>query len=225
MVGALACSPGSIFMNALRASRSYLSALLIAVLISQARAQAPAPPPKGPDVEALQQQLESLQTQVTALQDQIKKLTTDSATSGGQDSQTKSADAQQDKTSGAAQVLTTTQTVSKPTAEYQLNSQDQEAAARYDNAPLDPRYPNYFRLPGTRTFMRIGGYAKSDLTFDPRPAGDQERFIPASIPIPPPANVSNSTVSVRPSRVNADFLVPLKDRDLRFFVEIDFFGS
>ena len=73
--------------------------------------------------------------------------------------------------------------------------------------------------------MRIGGYAKSDLTVDPRPAGDQERFIPASIPIPAAANVTNSTLSVRPSRVNADFLVPLKDRDLRFFVEIDFFGS
>ena len=216
-------------MNALKVSRFCFSALFIAVLSFQVQAQAPAPAPpaKGPDVEALQQQLESLQTQVTALQNQIKKLTTDSPTSGGQDAQTKSADAQQDKTSGAAQVLTTTQTVSKPTAEYQLNSQDQEAAARYDNAPLDPRYPNYFRLPGTKTFMKIGGYAKSDFTFDPRAAGDQERFIPASIPIPAPAaGVNNSTVSVRPSRINLDFLVPYKEeRSIRFFLEVDFFGS
>ena len=110
-------------MNALRASRFYLSALLLALLSSQVQAQAPAPTPKGPDVEALQQQLESLQTQVTALQDQIKKLTTDSATPGGQDTQqTKSADAQQEKGSGATQELTTKQTVSKPTASYQTNS-------------------------------------------------------------------------------------------------------
>ena len=214
-------------MNALRVSRFYLSALLLVLLSSQVQAQAPAPPPKGPDVEALQQQLESLQTQVTALQDQIKKLTTGSATPGGQDTQqTKSADAQQDKGSGATQELTTKQTVSKPTALYQTNSEDQDAAARYDNAPLDPRYPNYFRLPGTKTFMKIGGYAKSDFTFDPRPAGDQDRFIPASIPIPPTANTNNSTISVRPSRINVDFLVPYKEeRSIRFFLEVDFFGS
>lgn len=215
-------------MNVLRFSRFYLSAFLLVLLSSQVLAQAPAPPPKGPDVEALQQQLESLQTQVTALQDQIKKLTTVSATSGGQDTQqTKSADAQQDKGSGATQELTTKQTVSQPTALYQTNSEDQDAAARYDNAPLDPRYPNYFRLPGTKTFMKIGGYAKSDFTFDPRPAGDQERFIPASIPIPAPkADTNNSTVSVRPSRINVDFLVPYKEeRSIRFFLEVDFFGS
>jgi hypothetical protein len=214
-------------MNALRASRFYLPALLLALFSSQVQAQAPTPSSKGPDVGTLQQQLESLQTQVTALQDQIKKLTTDSATPSGEDAQTKRADAQQNNSSGATQELTTKQTVSKPTAEYQLNSQDQEAAARYDNAPLDPRYPNYFRLPGTKTFMKIGGYAKSDFTFDPRPAGDQERFIPASIPIPAPAaNVNNSTVSVRPSRINVDFLVPYKEeRSIRFFLEVDFFGS
>lgn len=140
-------------MNPLRASRFYLTALLLALFSSQVQAQAPAPSSKGPDVGTLQQQLESLQTQVTALQDQIKKLATDSATPSGEDAQR--ADAQQNNSSGATQELTTKQTVSKPTAEYQLNSQDQEAAARYDNAPLDPRYPNYFRLPGTKTFMKI----------------------------------------------------------------------
>lgn len=213
-------------MNALRASRFYLSVLLLALLSFQAQAQAPAPASKGPDVEALQQQLESLQSQVTALQDQIKKLVTDPAAPGGLDTQNKSADAQQNKNSGATQELTTKQTVSKPTAQYQLNSQDQEAAARYDNTPLDPQYPNYFRLPGTKTFMKIGGYAKSDFIFDPRPAGDSDRFIPASIPIPPLADVSNSTVSVRPSRINVDFLVPYKEqRSVRFFLEVDFFGS
>src|SRR6185369_7227760 len=136
--------------------------------------------------------------------------------------------AQGGKTSEAAKELKPGQSVSgKATEQYQMYSEDQEAAARYDNVPLDPRYPNYFRLPGTRTFMRIGGYAKTDLTFDPRPAGDQERFIPASVPIPAPlANTSNSTVSVRPSRINVDFLVPIeKERALRFFLEMDFFGS
>ena len=178
-------------------------------------------------MQALEQRLNSLQTQVDELQSQLARLKSSApAAQDATSQQGAKPEAQQVGTGAeAGKVLKTGEAVNKATAEYETTSQDQEVAARLDNAPLDPRYPNYFRLPGTRTFMRIGGYAKSDLTFDPRPAGDQERFIPASIPIPPPANVSNSTVSVRPSRVNADFLVPLKDRDLRFFVEIDFFGS
>ena len=218
-------------MNALKALRLFLSALLLAGSSCCMHAQAPATKDKEADVQALQQQLETLQAQMTILQEQIKKLSSnDSASPGGQDAQqTKSSDAQQGQTPETTKEkeLTTKQdNVSKATAQYQINSEDQEAAPRYDNEPLDPKYPGYFRLPGTKTFMKIGGYAKSDFTFDPRPAGDQERFIPASIPIPPSANVNNSTVSVRPSRINVDFLVPYStERAIRFFLEVDFFGS
>src|SRR5262249_51656261 len=147
------------------------------------------------EIQTLQQQVDALQSQVQALQSQIDKLkSNDSAAQNATNQQSgKSAESQQAGTSSdAGKELKTGEAVNKATAEYETTSQDQEVAARLDNAPLDPKYPNYFRLPGTRTFMRIGGYAKSDLTFDPRPAGDQERFIPASIPIPTPtANVSN----------------------------------
>ncbi|HEV7551442.1 MAG TPA: DcaP family trimeric outer membrane transporter [Candidatus Angelobacter sp.] len=214
-------------MNALTASRFFLCLFSLAAFPSWTYGQTTA---KEPDAQALQQQVDTLKTQIADLEDKIKNLTsTGPATpdsSGAQ--QAKGGDAQQGgKKSEAAKELDTEETVSKATADYKMFSEDEEAAARYDNVPLDPRYPNYFRLPGTRTFMRIGGYAKSDLTFDPRPAGDQDRFIPASIPIPAPAaNVSNSTVSARPSRINVDFLVPIeKERALRFFLEMDFFGS
>src|SRR5947209_10847930 len=205
-------------MNGLTASRFFLGLFSLAAFPSWIYGQTTA---KETDAQALQQQVDTLKTQVADLEDKIKSLTsTGPATpdsSGAQ--QAKGEDAQQGgKTSEAAKELKTEQMESKATADYKMFSEDEEAAARYDNVPLDPRYPNYFRLPGTRTFMRIGGYAKSDLTFDPRPAGDQERFIPASIPIPASAaNVSNSTLSVRPSRINVDFLVPIeKERALRF---------
>lgn len=216
-------------MTVPKALQLFLPALLLAGSSCCMRAQAPAAKDKEADVQALQQQLEGLQAQMTILQEQIKKLSSaDSAIQGGADGQQpKSSDAQQGQSPEATRTLTTQQdALSKATAEYQISSQDQEAAPRYDNQPLNPKYPGYFRLPGTKTFMKIGGYAKSDFTFDPRPAGDQERFIPASIPIPPSANVNNSTVSVRPSRINVDFLVPYStERDIRFFLEVDFFGS
>jgi len=214
-------------MNALTGSRFFLCLFSLAAFPTWVYGQTAA---NQTDAQALQQQVDALKTQIADLEDKINNLTsTGPATPGNSGAQqTKGADAQQGvKPSEAAKELKTEQTESKATADYKLFSEDEQAAARYDNVPLDPRYPNYFRLPGTRTFMKIGGYAKSDLTFDPRPAGDQERFIPASIPIPASlASVSNSTVSVRPSRINVDFLVPIeKERALRFFFEMDFFGS
>ena len=95
------------------------------------------------------------------------------------------------------------------TATYQTFAQDQFAAARIDNAPLDPKYPGFFRLPGTSTFLKIGGYFKTDLLYDGKPAGDAERFIPSSIPSGLPV-VNNTTVSIRPTRLNLDFRVPVK---------------
>jgi DcaP outer membrane protein len=115
--------------------------------------------------------------------------------------------------------------VDKTTASYQTDSQDQIAAPRIDNAPLDPRYPGYFRLPGTQTLLRIGGYFKTDFIYDLKPAGNTDSFIPSSFPIPSPGGVNNTTVSVRPTRMNLDFLIPVSSTSVRFFIEFDMFGT
>ncbi len=118
-----------------------------------------------------------------------------------------------------------TKQVSDATTNYQTFTEDPEAAPRVDNAPLDPMYPGFFRLPGTQTFLKIGGYFKTDFIYDGKPAGDPERFIPASFPVGLPS-VNNTTISVRPTRMNLDFRVPVKALgDVRFFVEADLFGS
>jgi hypothetical protein len=115
--------------------------------------------------------------------------------------------------------------VSEATTGYQTFSLDKEAAARLNNAPLDPKLPGFFRLPGTQTFLKIGGYFKSDFIYDGKPAGDPERFIPSSFPVGVPG-VNNSTVSIRPTRMSLDFRVPVKALgDVRFYVEGDLFGS
>ena len=181
-------------------------------------------------IDALQKQLATLQSQMTDVQAQITRLAErNSKPEGSSDSSTQQA--------------SESAPTSKQDIEEQLNkeakhengeavdtretySQDQEAAARVDNAPLDPNYPGYFRLPGTQTLLKIGGYFKSDFIRDFRPAGDPERFIPASIPIPTSGNGTNSTVSIRPTRLNLDFLIPVEDvGSVRFYVEGDFFGS
>jgi hypothetical protein len=116
--------------------------------------------------------------------------------------------------------------VGKETSEYQTFSEDPEAAARLYNAPLNPTYPGFFRLPGTKTLLRLDGSLKTDFIFDPRPAGVPDAFIPSSIPVPQVTSTKNFTVGVRESRFSADFLIPVENWGAaRAFVQFDFFGS
>ncbi len=85
--------------------------------------------------------------------------------------------------------------------------------------------PGYFRLMGTDTFLRIGGYFKTDFIYDLKPAAILKSFIPSTFPIPAPPGVNNTTVSIRPTRMNLDFLVPVKSSSVRFFIEFDLFGT
>src|SRR5262249_2436220 len=102
----------------------------------------------------------------------------------------------------------TSRQVGDATATFTQFSEDKVAAARFDNVPLDPKYKGYFRLPGTQTLLKIGGYFKTDFIYDLKPAGNTDSFIPSSIPVPNSVNVNNSTVSIRPTRLNLDFRIP-----------------
>jgi DcaP outer membrane protein len=115
--------------------------------------------------------------------------------------------------------------VGAATANYQTSSEDQAAAPRIYNAPLDPRYPGFFRLPGTRSFLKIG-YFKTDFIYDLKPPGNTESFVPSSFPLPQPASVNTSTISIRPTRLSLDFRVPTEMfEDVRLYLEGDLFGT
>jgi hypothetical protein len=181
-------------------------------------------------IQALQKQLDEMKAQMQSVQTQITELLNESGTpAASAPVTTSSATAPQAEASSASQAaalgLVPARQVGQTTASYQTNSQDQIAAPRIDNAPLDPRFPGYFRLPGTETMLRIGGYFKTDFIYDLKPAGNPESFIPSSFPIPQPGGVNNTTISIRPTRLNLDFLVPVKSSSVRFFMEFDIFGS
>ena len=120
----------------------------------------------------------------------------------------------------------TSKQVGEATATYTTFSEDTVAAARFNNVPLDPKYHGFFRLPGTQTILKIGGYFKTDFIHDLKPAGNTDSFVTSSIPIPSIATVNNSTVSIRPTRLSLDFRVPgTKVGDVRFYLEGDLFGT
>src|SRR6516225_12373820 len=116
--------------------------------------------------------------------------------------------------------------VGRATETYSTFSEDSVAAARFNNVPLDPKYKGFFRLPGTQTILKIGGYFKTDFIYDLKPAGNTDSFIPSSFPIPTVVGVNNTTVSVRPTRLSLDFRIPsAKVGDVRFYLEGDLFGT
>jgi hypothetical protein len=105
---------------------------------------------------------------------------------------------------------------------------DPYAAARLDNAPIDPEMKGFFTLPGTTTMIRFGGDAKLDMIHDFDPAGDPDAFITSTIPVGPTPSSDNTNISIRQSRLNFDLRRPLggnRGGGLRFFAEFDFFGE
>ena len=115
--------------------------------------------------------------------------------------------------------------VGQATSEHHTFNEDEEAAPRLFNAPLEPEEPGFFLLPGTRTMLRLDGSARSDFIYDPRASTLSDLFIPSSIPIPLVAGPGNFIASIRGSRAMADFLIPVGDHgEVRTFVQIDFFG-
>jgi len=177
-------------------------------------------------VVELRRQLELLKEQMNTLQTRLSEIENAKAAERAAPA------APAEKQEGTIQSVETppqaqpSRQVGDATASFTQFSEDKVAAARYDNVPLDPKYKGYFRLPGTQTLLKIGGYFKTDFIYDLKPAGNTDSFIPSSIPVPNVVNVNNATVSVRPTRLNLDFRSPsTKVGDVRFYLEGDLFGT
>ncbi|MCF7749999.1 porin [Bacillus subtilis subsp. subtilis] len=102
------------------------------------------------------------------------------------------------------------------------------AASRPDSAagPTDPDLKGFFAIPGTDTLIRIGGYAKLDAIADARAAGDEDQFIPSSIPVGSThRDVSNFNMHAKQTRFSFEARRPTTHGNLRFYLENDFFGS
>jgi hypothetical protein len=179
-------------------------------------------------IETPQKKLDNLQSQMAEVQSQLKRLSGAPAKAPANAAESTAAAAAlqgEEKSQAEAELTPKKVEIGQATSTYRTFAQDPLAAPRINNEPLNPRFPGYFRLPGTSTLLRIGGYAKTDFNYDLKPAGNVDSFIPATIPIPAPAVFTYSTISVRPTRLNLDFLVPLESVGaIRFFVEYDFFG-
>src|SRR5215469_1129547 len=200
--------------------------LMLSLVLNPFRAMAQSDTAKA-TAQELRQQVNDLQTQLKNVQARLDELENQKEAPAAT-----AAPSTSPRQEGTIQATvppregTTSPQVGQATVTYQTFSEDSVAAPRYDNIPLDPKYNGFFRLPGTQTILKIGGYFKTDFIYDLKPAGNAYAFVPASIPIPQIATVNNATVSVRPTRLSLDFRIPsTKLEEVRFYVEADMFGT
>jgi hypothetical protein len=104
---------------------------------------------------------------------------------------------------------------------------DEESAPRVDNTPIDPEMKGFFKIPGTETLMKIGGYAKVDFIHDNNPISTYDYFVTSAIPTSGPDTQRGSqfTVQAKQTRMNLDLRRPTEVGPARLFIEGDFFGD
>jgi DcaP outer membrane protein len=101
-------------------------------------------------------------------------------------------------------------------------SGEQLAAPRPNNELINS--DGFFRIPGTETEMRIGGYVKTDFLYDLKNAGDPNLFITSSIPTSGDRG-PRSNIQARQSRVSLELRHDSPFGPFKFYYENDFFGA
>ena len=112
----------------------------------------------------------------------------------------------------------------------EVANQDPEGAARLDAEDVDPSLRGFFRLPGTGTLIKFGGFVKTDLFVDANQAGTYYGgYVPSSFPSSSQPHTVNATVSMRPSRFSAEFRQPVQGDEsgdtVKAYLEYDFLGN
>ncbi len=112
----------------------------------------------------------------------------------------------------------------------EVANQDPEGAARLDAEDVDPSLRGFFRLPGTGTLIKFGGFVKTDLFVDANQAGTYYGgYVPSSFPSSSQPHTVNATVSMRPSRFSTEFRQPIQGDDsgdtVKVYLEYDFLGN
>src|SRR5581483_11016518 len=104
------------------------------------------------------------------------------------------------------------------------------SAPRINNEEVDPSLRGFFRLPGTGTLMKFGGFVKTDVFVDANQAGSYYgAYVPSSFPDSPQPHTVNATVSMRPSRFSAEFRQPVHGDEasgsVKAYIEYDFLSN
>jgi len=113
-----------------------------------------------------------------------------------------------------------------PLPAHDTFDEDDQATARVDNeVPPGDDLDGFFVIPGTGTWLRLGGYAKLDAMFDSGDAGDSDQFITSEIPVDGGRDSTRFNMHARQTRLTIEGRRDTGAGQLRFLIQNDFFGS
>lgn len=116
-----------------------------------------------------------------------------------------------------------------PIQDHDTFADQQPAAPRPDNKPIDPALKGFIQLPGTKTAIRFGGSARLDAIYDFEDNGNPNQFVPSTIPVagqPDADTGGRSTVQAKGTRISFEARRPVGDTgSLRIYNENDFFND
>jgi hypothetical protein len=95
-------------------------------------------------------------------------------------------------------------------------------------APIDPKLRGFFRVPYTKAMIRFNAKPRVDFTYDTQNPGDDNRFVPALIPVLGDPNQGGGPVfnaNSKGSQLIIDVRAPEMAGSPRFYYQNDFFGS
>jgi hypothetical protein len=113
----------------------------------------------------------------------------------------------------------------------QQSAESRPAAAAPANAVTGGDIPGSFKLPGTDTSIKIGGYVKADVVYSSPQTGVNSQadlfLVPGSIPVGPAADTASDGLKLgaRESRFNIFTSTPTSWGAFTTFIETDFYGS
>jgi hypothetical protein len=105
----------------------------------------------------------------------------------------------------------------------------QQAAPRANNVPIDPALKGFIPIPGTDTMFKIGGSARLDAIVDFANNGNPNLFTPSTIPVPGESGYAGgerATLETKGTRLSLELRRPVPfDSTLRIYTEYDFFDN
>ncbi len=110
----------------------------------------------------------------------------------------------------------------------ETSKEDDLGAARPGNAPLDPSYQGFMQLFGTKTWIKLGGYAKLDAIGDSTKVGNPNQFITSQIPVEGEDNYGKGehfTLHAKQTRMSLELRSPTEIGSLKIYYENDFFNN
>src|SRR3954468_4328810 len=175
---------------------------VLCVCASSARSQ-------SPDLKQLKAKLDQLELTMQDLKQQIEAAEAVQQSPGPPAAPTTPAPSQ------TAQVPTPqmpVEHIGTLTQKREVANVNADSAPRINNESIDPALRGYFRLPGTGTLVKMGGFVKTDVFVDANQAGSYYgAYVPSSFPSSPQPHSLNATVSMRPSRFFTEFRQPVGD--------------